>query len=667
MARILPDPPAITIAGPLLAGRGNASMDVRTSCTRDCPDACGLIATVENGRIVRLGGDPEHPVTRGFLCYRVGTHYLDRHHSPERLTTPLLREGDGFRPIAWDEALDRIARELARIRDESGAAAILHTQGGGSLGILKSLNRTFFGLLGATRTHGDVCDGAGSAAQEADFGGVDSNDITDLEHANTVVLWGKNVTASSPHTTPFLTRARKRGASTWLIDPLPHKTRALVENYVQVRPGCDGALALAIARVIVDRGLVHAEAASYCANLDDFIALVRSRPLTAWIDDAGVSRATVDALAEAYGRQGPVTTLIGWGMQRRTNGATQVRCVDALHALTGNVGIAGGSASFGVTRRNPFHLACVAEAARGVARTLPIPLLGRAILETRDPPIRAVVIDNHNPVATNPESGTTIEALRTREFVVVLDQFLTDTARCATIVLPTTTMLEEEDIIGSYGHHHVSAVRPVAGRLEGPRTDLEIYQDLARRLGLPASYQRSAREWIDEFLTKTRSHGLDYDALLARAAFDPNSRAIAWKDRRFATPSGKFHFVTAHRAAPPRDVKFPLALHGLSTGRWQGSQLTEADEEREGELEVTVHPSACAGLDDGAKAWLETEAMRLPVVLKHDASYRTDCVYAPRARAVRRQLCVNQLVTARLTDFGDGAAYYDQGVRITPR
>lgn len=642
-------------------------MDVRTSCTRDCPDACGLIATVEDGRVVRLSGDPEHPVTRGFLCYRVGTHYLDRQYSAERLTTPLLRDGDSFRAISWEQALDLTATTLARIRDESGAAAILHTQGGGSLGILKSLNRTFFGLLGATRTHGDVCDGAGSAAQEADFGGVDSNDVTDLVHAETIVLWGKNVTASSPHTTPFLTQARKRGARTWLIDPLPHKTRALVDRYVQVRPGADGALALAIARTIVDRGHVHPDAASYCANLDAFVALLRSRSVDDWAREADVPRATVDALADAYARGGPVTTLIGWGMQRRTNGATQVRCVDALHALTGNVGIAGGSASFGVTRRNPFQLDSVKQAARGVARTLPVPLLGRAILDARDPPIRAVVVDNHNPVATNPESGTTIEALRTREFVVVLDQFLTDTARCAHLVLPTTTMLEEEDIIGSYGHHHLSAVRPVGRRLDGPRTDLEIYQALARKLGLPDSYQRSAREWIDEFLTKTRAHGVGYDSLLERATFDPNSDPIAWKGRRFATPTGKFHFVTEHRPAPGRSAEFPLALHGLSTGRWQGSQLTEADEEREGELEVTVHPNACGGLPDGAQAWLEAEAMRLPVVLKHDAHYRSDCVYAPRARSVRRQLCVNQLVTARLTDFGDGAAYYDQGVRITPR
>lgn len=638
---------------------------LRTSCTRDCPDACGLLATVEDGRVVRLQGDPEHPITRGFLCYRVGTHYLDRHHSAERLHRPLVRRGDGFEPIDWEAALDLAARELERVRAESGAAAVLHVQGGGSLGILKNLNKAFFRLFGgATETSGDVCDGAGSFANEQDFGTCDMNDPEDLVNARAVILWGKNVTASSPHMTPLLKAARERGAETWLIDPLPHRAAALVDRYVQTRPGGDGALALAACRMVLDRGAAHPEVLRYSENAPEFFRLVQSRSAASFAAEADVPLSIAEDLARLFLERRPVTTLVGWGLQRRGNGATQVRAIAALHALTGNLGEQGASCSFTVTRRKPFDLGFVRDLARHVPRTIETARLGPEILGAGDPPIRAVVIDNGNPVATHPESETTRRALESRDFTLVIDPFLTDTARAAHLVLPCTTMLEERDLVGSYGHHHVSASRPVAARLPGVRTDLEIYQALADRLGFGAALAGSDREWIDRLGAPLAARGLGYDALVERAHRDPGAPRVAFAGRVFPTPSGKFRFLTEHRAAPHGDPAFPLVLHGLSTGRWQGSQLTEADEEREGPLTVTVHPASAGDLADGDHGLLESAIGAIPVLVRHDSAYRRDTVYVPRARSVRLRRCVNLLVRARATDFGGGAAYYDERVRL---
>jgi len=225
----------------------------KTLCNRDCPDACGIVATVartaSGERVVKLAGDPDHPVTRGFLCWRTN-HFLDLQYGPERLTTPLMRGPDGVqRPVSWDEALDFAARRLVEIRAESGPAAILHYRSGGSLGMLKAVSDAFFQAFGpVTVKRGDICSGAGEAAQQADFGECESNDLFDLVNARQILVWGKNVVVSSPHTVPVLKEARARGAGLCLVDPVHHKTAALCDRCWQPRPGGDLALALAVAR-----------------------------------------------------------------------------------------------------------------------------------------------------------------------------------------------------------------------------------------------------------------------------------------------------------------------------------------------------------------------------------------------------------------------------------
>jgi anaerobic selenocysteine-containing dehydrogenase len=638
---------------------------LRTACTRDCPDACSLLATVEDGVVTKLAGDPSHPITRGFLCYRVGTHYLARHASKERLLRPLLRANGTFREISYDAALDLAAERLGRIVKESGGAAVLHSQGGGSLGILKNLNKRFARLLGASATSGDVCDGAGSHANEEDFGAVDSNDPRDVLNAGALVLFGRNIGSSSPHLVPLLREAKARGIAVWSIDPLPTKASELADVALTPRPGGDAALALGAARIVLDRGDVDPDIETYAEGTQACFDLLRSRSVAEWAAEADLPVADLERLASLFVERAPITSWLGWGLQRRANGATQVRAIDALHAITGNLGRKGAGAAFGVARRRPFDLSMVTELAGRVPRSLPVARLGDAILEAKDPAVRAVVIDNHNPVATNADSRTTIRALESREFTLVLDPFLTDTARAAHLVIPTTTMLEEDDLIGSYGHHHVAASRAVARRPDGLRTDLEIYQGLAARLGFGSELAGDPAVWMDRMLGKLGKHGVTRASLLAGGAVvDPAAKPVAFAGRHFATSSGRMRLIAEHVPPPPRDAQYPLHFQALSTNRWQASQLTDEDEEREGPLVVTAHPDACDGVPDGGRARLASRIGALEVTVRHDARFRRDTVYAPRARSVARGLCVNELIRARLTDFGGGCAYYDEGVRL---
>lgn len=315
----------------------------RTTCNRDCPDACSIVATVEDGKVTHLAGDPEHPVTRGFLCYRT-SHFLPTQYSPDRILSPLLRQPSGeFAPIAWNEALDLSAERLRRIRDESGPAAIFHYRSGGSLGLMKHLTDYFFEKFGpVTVKRGDICSGAGDAAQMADFGDEDAHDLFDLLEAKSILLWGKNVFVSSPHTLPVLREAKKRGAHLTLIDPVHHQTATLCQDFVQPRPAGDFALAMGVARLLFERGWVDPQAGTFCDHLDEFRALAMSRSLEDWCAEADVTVAEALGVATRLGPEKPCAILVGWGMGRRKAGGAIVRALDALSAISGNIGLAGG-------------------------------------------------------------------------------------------------------------------------------------------------------------------------------------------------------------------------------------------------------------------------------------------------------------------------------------
>jgi anaerobic selenocysteine-containing dehydrogenase len=275
--------------------------------------------------------------------------------------------------------------------------------------------------------------------------------------------------------------------------------------------------------------------------------------------------------------------------------------------------------------------------------------------------VRAVVVDNGNPVAMLPESKTVERALRSRELVVVLEQQMTDTAACAHVVLPVTTMLEDTDLVGAFGHHYLSATNPVAARPEGVRSDLEIYQALAERLGFGAALAGSTSDWAERFLAP-----LDGKAPLAElrrgVVRNPNARPVLFEGKRFATEDGRYHFVTELNLEPEaHDREYPLQLGSFSTPKAQSSQWSDAWDGAP--LEAHCHPDACP-VADGDEAWLASRLGRLRIRVRHDASMRRDMIVVPKGGWMSQGRAANAIVRARLTDAGEGAAYYDERVRV---
>ncbi|HQQ77002.1 MAG TPA: molybdopterin-dependent oxidoreductase [Thermoanaerobaculia bacterium] len=643
-----------------------AALEHRTVCNRDCPDACGLIATVEDGKLVALGGDPSHPVTKGFLCYRT-SRFPEMQNGPLRLTTPLIRKTGVLAPATWEEALGFVADRLLAIRKESGPAAILHYRSGGSLGVVKSVVDLFFEALGpVSGKRGDICSGAGDAAQVIDFGREEAHDIFDVANARNVILWGKNPAVSNVHLQPILREAKRKGARILLVDPIRHKSEKLADRTILPRPGGDFDLAMGVAARLFETGGIDSAAPSYCDHFDAFRALALSRTAAAWAGAAGVAPDDVDALAAALAAR-PCSIQVGWGMGRRMNGAGIVRALDALGAVTGNLGIPGGGVFFSAVRRAPFDFSFLSKSH---PRTFPEPLLGEAILAAQDPPIRAVWVTAGNPVAMLPDSATVARALETRELVVVVDPFLTDTARRATVVFPTTTLVEDDDLLGSYGHHWIGASTPVVAPPAGVLTDLEIVQALARAIDerteeheekISLKVRGTAREWKKRLLSRVEAAGVTLEQLERASVRHPFAEEVLFGDRRFATPSGKVNLVHELPTAPPEEPAFPLWLFSNSTEQSQSSQWAMPEPDL---LHATCHPSAAPGFADGEVIRLESAVGAIRVRLRFDPAQRPDVVLVPKGGSFDRGNCANALVRARLTDAGEGAAYLDCRVRF---
>ncbi|MSR38652.1 MAG: molybdopterin-containing oxidoreductase catalytic subunit [Planctomycetes bacterium] len=642
----------------------------RTTCNRDCPDACGILASVAENVVTGLRGDSSHPVTRGFLCFRT-SRYPELLAAKERLTHPLVRRGGQLLRASWDEALGLVAGQLLRIRAESGPAAIFHYRSGGSLGILKQLADLFFDQFGpCTGKVGDICSGAGEAAQLLDFGVSDSNALHDLHHSRQIVLWGKNPMVSNVHLLPILKEARARGARLILIDPVHHKTANHVDHVIRVAPGGDFALAMGVARRLFETGRIDPNAANFCDGLPEFRALTMHQTVDQWAAAAGATGPHLQLLADSFA-DGPTAIQVGWGMQRRLHGGATVRALDALCAISGNLFRPGGGCSFYFKRRKAFS-AFAPEALH--PRVLREPLLGNDLMSAQDPPVRLVWITAGNPVAMLPGSAQVAAALLRTELVVVADSFLSDTTRRAHVVLPVPTMLEDDDLLGAYGHHWLGESRPVVVMPPEVRHEVHIFQELARRVGLATFPQVSIDDLKRAALAKVTGLGASLDDLRENGGTiaSPVSGPLLFPDGKVATENGKVQLLT--KAPVPIATAAPGLMPGDSAPLWLFSNSTEKSQASVwsgkglGEhVWIAVHPEAVPGIADGALVEVVSPAGTLIAQLRHDVEQRRDVAIMPKGGHFDRGHSANSLITARATDLGLGAAYLDCLIRIRPR
>ena len=644
----------------------------RTACSLDCFDACGIVAEVADGKIVRLGGDPTHPFTRGALCNKVNHYLRDRFYHPDRQLHPLRKVQGRWQRVSWDGALDMIAAKLTRAKERDGTLSVLYHKGNGSFAGLKIMGERFFNLYGGvTQAVGRFCGGEADYGTNQSFGTVVMHDPLDLgEHTRLFLVWGRNPAVTNIHMMPILKQARARGARAIVIDPVVTKTVRYCDGHVQPRPGSDGHLAIGMAKVILARRRVdHARIAATSEHFDDYVALVNSLSMDDVVRRTDLSADTIEALALDYADTKPATILQGIGLQQYTRGAQTYRLIAALGMLTGNIGVPGGGVNFGNWPWAAMHKPIALERRTVPVRTVPVSKLAGSLATTADPRITTAFFMGSNLINQMPDTIASRREVAKLDFRVCVDQFLTDTAECCDVFLPSTTMLEEEDFLPSYGHSWMQLMQPLVPPQGESRSDLTILQQLAERLGFGADMAGSPAYWIDELTTTIRHQNISYASLTAAGGrlWPEGVPRVPFADGKFKTASGRFAFPPVLDDDPVLpSAEFPLHLIALASEDAINSQVRD-DRRRTGAVTACVHPQTAAarGLRDGDPAKLVSSRGALPVRLECRADLRHDTVFVTKGDWAKYDRGLNVLTEPRYT-AGTGTAFNQNYVRPDP-
>jgi molybdopterin guanine dinucleotide-containing S/N-oxide reductase-like protein len=508
---------------------------VHAACPHDCPDACGVLITIEDGRATKIQGDPEHPVTRGFLCAKVAK-YLDRVYSPDRVLYPMrrvgpkgatsLREGrarapvapsNAFERISWDEALDEIAQRFRRIAAEYGPESILPYSYGGTLGTLNSasMDRRFFHRLGASQLERSICSTAGEEGLKSVIGIKLGTEPEQFAHSRYIIAWGSNIHGNNVHLWPFIEEARRQGAKLVVIDPYRTRTAKLADWYLPINPGTDAALALGMMQVIISENLFDAEYVSrYTVGFEELKARAQQHPPEKVAHWTGISADDIRKLAREYATGRPSVIRVNYGIQRSEGGGMAMRAVTMLPCLTGSWKEVGGglqlslSGSYGLNKEALEMPELMEKALGRPARTVNMVQLGSALNSLTAPPIQALFVYSSNPAAVCPDHNEVVRGLRRPDlFTVVHEQFFTDTTDYADIVLPATTFFEHKELQTAYGHYYLQVSDQAMDPVGECRSNVELFRALADRMGFE-----------DECFRET------VDSMIDRALESPNPR-----------------------------------------------------------------------------------------------------------------------------------------------
>jgi anaerobic selenocysteine-containing dehydrogenase len=699
---------------------------VRGACPHDCPDTCAMLVTVENGTATKVRGDPDHPFTQGGLCVKVND-YTNHTYSPDRVLHPLRRvgpKGEGrFERITWDEALDEIAERFRGIIDEYGSQAILPYSYLGTEGILNGLTvgDPFFHALGATISERTFCDSGSCTAYVMTMGATAGIDPESFVHSRYIVLWACNVRSTNLHMWPFIKEAQERGAKVVVIDPLRHRTAQAADWYIPIRPGTDGALALAMMHVIVNEGLMDKEYVdAHTVGYAELAERVQQYPPDWASQVTGVPADDIITLAREYATSQPSAIRIGVALERHAGGGQTVRSIACLPALVGAWRHVGGGVLQLPLWAFPLQWGTLhgAELIRPGTRVLNQWHLGPALTGELglDPPIKALFVYNTNPVVVAPNQAQTLAGLAREDlFTVVSEHFLTDTADYDDIVLPATTQLEQFDIMFSWGHLYLSLNQPAIEPLGEAVPNVEQFRRLSQRMGLDIDWYKlsdeemalAALDWSHPNL-----EGITLDRLKeegwARLSLPGPDDYAPHAEGNFPTPSGKVEFRSSiaeavgnlvlpvfregsnefqpggtvdplpHYVAPEEDAggsDYPLFLLSPKAHAFLNSQYGNMAYQRrvQGEQSVIMHAedAEARGIDEGQPVRVFNENGELQGIARIGAGDQVArgvlvCSLGHWRKLTPGGATPNAITRRAFADLGNAPTFSDTRVEIAP-
>ncbi len=658
-------------------------------CALDCPDACLLNITVENGKVVKLEGDASQPVTGGFACVKT-YRYPERQEHPDRLLYPMKRVGSKgagqFQRTTWDEALNDIATKLGDNISRFGPQSLLPYCYAGTMGQVEGGHTlAFFRALGALELDQTICATTGSAGWEANYGPNKLGPAPeDIVHARYILLWGINVLRSNSHLTPFLKEARKRGAFILHIDPYRNETSRFADEHWQIRVGTDAALALAMANHIFSNCWQDEEYLNrYCDGVAEFREACREWTLDRAAEYCGLSSDRIASVARDYALSECSFIRVGYGMTRNEGGGNAMRAITLLPAVIGAWKKLGGGAVLSTSGAFPLNKTRCAgnHLKRPHVRHVNMNLLGNE-LNSPEKPIRSMVVFNSNPAAVAPDSSLVRQGLEREDlFTVVLEHFQTDTADFADWLLPATTFLEHADLYTSYGHYFLQWSEPVVAPRGESRPNTWVFAELAKRMGIQdetlywnaeqvaAALLDSDHPWLRgitlDRLKKERSIRLQLPEPFlpyangshfsdAKVRFSPAPRQLEFEEQ----PSDEFPF---RLISPPGPFIINTSMGNLESLRKLAG----------GQPQVLIHPQDAEPLEIQDRSMIvirsKQGSIRRQAIVTTDAPRKTVVALGqwwPKLSPDRKSL--NDLTSQRLTDLGGGSTFGNPVVACRP-
>ena len=686
---------------------------VHAACPHDCPDGCGTLITVEDGRATRIQGDPAHPITQGFLCAKVAK-YLDRVYSPDRVLYPMRRiapKGSGgpeaFQRILWEEALDEIAAKLKDVSAEFGPEAVLPYSYGGNIGVLNgaSMDMRFFHRLGASQLLRTICSTTGGDAIVSMYGRKVGTEPEQFRHSKYIIAWGANIHGNNVHLWPFVEEARRNGAKLVVIDPYRTRTAKVADWHIPINPGTDVALAMGIMHVILRDGLHDRDYIErYAEGFDELQKrLPRYTPeqVSEW---TGIPQEDIELLAHEYATTRPAAIRLNYGIQRAQNGGAAVRAVCMLPVITGSWKEVGGglqlslSGGFQLNQAAMERTDLMRKSPLGrAARSINMTELGKVLTAVSDPPVKALVVYNSNPAAVCPEHNLVVRGLRREDlFTVVHEQFFTDTTDYADILLPATTFFEQKDLVKAYGHLYLQVSQQAIDPLGECKSNVDLFRELALRMGFE---DECFRESVDEMIEAALSSGVPQLAGITRERLErePQVRLNLHGDESeepwlpfangFATPSGRARLYDADLIAEGMDPvaefvapeesrhsplakRYPLELLARKADNFLNSTFVNLPSvqkmERQDELEINRLDAESRGIKDGDFVRVYNERGEILLTARVDGMVSPGVVGAKLgwAKLADGGVNINVLTSARLADLGGGATFYSTLVEV---
>lgn len=673
--------------------------EYKSVCPYDCPDACGLILTVDDNKVTMVRGNKEHAFTRGTLCPKMA-HYERVIHSPKRLTTPLRRIGkkgigpDQFTPISWDEALERIVENFNHTINTYGSESILRYSYAGTMGAVNSPAADyFFRCIGATSQDRGICSPAKQAAFKSVYGDTVAIKPQEAQHSDLIILWSLNATATDVHILHDVNVAKRNGAFVWIIDT--HKTYTYDQgtHHVYVKPGSDGALALGMMHIIHQDGLEDTTfIQAYVQGYDELVRDVLPKFTPEYVSSiCGVPVEIIEELAHAYAKAKAPFIRLGSGVSRYGNGAMSCRCINALPAVVGAWQHLGGGLLSSSSSSQYFNKSFMQQPNTPTPskRMMPMILLGdlltnpKALLEhgledtSGGVPVHSLYIFSSNPAITAPNQNLVRQGLMRNDlFTVVHERFFTDTCAYADIILPATSSAESDDIFNSYGHYTIAASYQAIPPVGESKSNWQVISELAQRMGLDDPFfAMTERELIEHMVRNSSKLSQDEQDAILRGDLVEVALPDNYK-MDFKTPSGKIEILNPRESIPlitytePYGDDEPFWLIIGNDIRILDSSFCELEFDDSELMTLRMNPDDAAlyniNNSDAVEIYNNRGAVRIKVYLDNTVQRGTLVTLGVwwQSQSSDAKVGINAVTASRPTDEAWGSTFYDVQVNI---